>query len=191
MDPPWYVLPALPYLLPLPWHDHPWRCVCTTRPLLKTSPQWSVLCLASQPHYPFGEFLPYRSLCLASQLGHVLPCRFICILRRHVHTADTWTGEPGSVPPTVCVAEQPWVSAPRTSSAWRARAARARTQVDVYNNMGDLWRAQGVVGRNEAQRCYGQALQVRGPGAAGLRRLPRRPAACIRQRLAGVLRAQG
>lgn len=34
------------------------------------------------------------------------------------------------------------------------------TQVDVYNNMGDLWRAQGMVGRNEAQRCYGQALQV-------------------------------
>jgi len=39
-------------------------------------------------------------------------------------------------------------------------------QVDVYNNMGDLWRAQGTVGRNEAQRCYGQALQVCGPARA-------------------------
>jgi hypothetical protein len=46
------------------------------------------------------------------------------------------------------------------TAAWRG------AQVDVYNNMGDLWRAQGTVGRNEAQRCYGQALQVRGPACA-------------------------
>lgn len=32
--------------------------------------------------------------------------------------------------------------------------------VDVHNNLGDLWRAQGQVGREAAQRCYTAALQI-------------------------------
>lgn len=33
-------------------------------------------------------------------------------------------------------------------------------QVDVHNNLGDLWRAQGQLGRLEAQNCYREALQI-------------------------------
>lgn len=33
-------------------------------------------------------------------------------------------------------------------------------QVDVHNNLGDLWRAQGALGRVEAQNCYQEALQI-------------------------------
>ena len=33
-------------------------------------------------------------------------------------------------------------------------------QVDVHNNLGDLWRAQGQLGRQEAQRCYQEALRL-------------------------------
>ncbi len=33
-------------------------------------------------------------------------------------------------------------------------------QVDVHNNMGDLWRAQGAAGRHQAQRCYTTALRL-------------------------------
>ena len=33
-------------------------------------------------------------------------------------------------------------------------------QVDVHNNLGDLWRAQGQLGRIEAQNCYQEALQI-------------------------------
>ena len=33
-------------------------------------------------------------------------------------------------------------------------------QVDVHNNLGDLWRAQGPVGRGEAQKCYMAALRL-------------------------------
>jgi tetratricopeptide (TPR) repeat protein len=33
------------------------------------------------------------------------------------------------------------------------------TLVDVHNNLGDLWRAQGAVGRNAAQQCYLEALR--------------------------------
>lgn len=36
-------------------------------------------------------------------------------------------------------------------------------QVDVHNNLGDLWRAQGASGRVHAQRCYAEALR-RAPG---------------------------
>lgn len=32
--------------------------------------------------------------------------------------------------------------------------------VDVHNNLGDLWRAQGVVGRQAAQQCYLEALRL-------------------------------
>jgi len=32
--------------------------------------------------------------------------------------------------------------------------------VDVHNNLGDLWRAQGQVGRQAAQRCYSEALRI-------------------------------
>eukprot|EP00210_Caulerpa_lentillifera_P007056 g6750.t1 len=32
--------------------------------------------------------------------------------------------------------------------------------VDVHNNLGDLWRAQGQVGRQAAQRCYSEALRL-------------------------------
>jgi len=31
--------------------------------------------------------------------------------------------------------------------------------VDVHNNLGDLWRAQGAAGRVAAQRCYAEALR--------------------------------
>lgn len=34
------------------------------------------------------------------------------------------------------------------------------TQVDVHNNLGDLWRAQGQVGRQAAQQCYSEALRI-------------------------------
>lgn len=34
-----------------------------------------------------------------------------------------------------------------------------RAQVDVHNNLGDLWRAQGTSGRVAAQRCYAEALR--------------------------------
>ncbi|KAK9815277.1 hypothetical protein WJX72_000982 [[Myrmecia] bisecta] len=37
--------------------------------------------------------------------------------------------------------------------------------VDVHNNLGDLWRAQGQVGRQAAQRCYSEALKI-DPGYA-------------------------
>ena len=33
-------------------------------------------------------------------------------------------------------------------------------QVDVHNNLGDLWRAQGQVGRHAAQQCYSVALRI-------------------------------
>ena len=33
-------------------------------------------------------------------------------------------------------------------------------QVDVHNNLGDLWRAQGQVGRQAAQQCYSEALRI-------------------------------
>lgn len=33
-------------------------------------------------------------------------------------------------------------------------------KVDVHNNLGDLWRAQGQLGRQEAQRCYQEALRL-------------------------------
>jgi tetratricopeptide (TPR) repeat protein len=33
-------------------------------------------------------------------------------------------------------------------------------QVDVHNNLGDLWRAQGPVGRSAAQQCYMEALKL-------------------------------
>lgn len=33
-------------------------------------------------------------------------------------------------------------------------------QVDVHNNLGDLWRAQGGPGRLTAQACYMDALKV-------------------------------
>ena len=33
-------------------------------------------------------------------------------------------------------------------------------QVDVHNNLGDLWRAQGAVGRVAAQNCYSEALRL-------------------------------
>ena len=32
--------------------------------------------------------------------------------------------------------------------------------MDVHNNLGDLWRAQGQLGRIEAQNCYQEALQI-------------------------------
>jgi protein O-GlcNAc transferase len=32
--------------------------------------------------------------------------------------------------------------------------------VDVHNNLGDLWRAQGASGRAAAQQCYGEALRL-------------------------------
>lgn len=32
--------------------------------------------------------------------------------------------------------------------------------MDVHNNMGDLWRAQGALGRPQAQRCYSTALRL-------------------------------
>ncbi|KAL3130806.1 hypothetical protein ABBQ38_000142 [Trebouxia sp. C0009 RCD-2024] len=32
--------------------------------------------------------------------------------------------------------------------------------VDVHNNLGDLWRAQGQVGRQAAQQCYSEALRI-------------------------------
>ncbi|KAK9849498.1 hypothetical protein WJX84_004868 [Apatococcus fuscideae] len=32
--------------------------------------------------------------------------------------------------------------------------------VDVHNNLGDLWRAQGAVGRVAAQNCYSEALRL-------------------------------
>ena len=41
--------------------------------------------------------------------------------------------------------------------------AAAPAQVDVHNNLGDLWRAQGAAGRVSAQRCYAEALR-RNPG---------------------------
>lgn len=31
--------------------------------------------------------------------------------------------------------------------------------MDVHNNLGDLWRAQGAAGRVHAQRCYAEALR--------------------------------
>jgi protein O-GlcNAc transferase len=37
---------------------------------------------------------------------------------------------------------------------------RARVQVDVHNNLGDLWRAQGQLGRATAQQCYSDALRL-------------------------------
>ena len=33
-------------------------------------------------------------------------------------------------------------------------------QVDVHNNLGDLWRAQGQVGKQAAQQCYSEALRI-------------------------------
>lgn len=36
----------------------------------------------------------------------------------------------------------------------------ATCQVDVHNNLGDLWRAQGQVGRQAAQQCYSEALRI-------------------------------
>ena len=30
----------------------------------------------------------------------------------------------------------------------------------MHNNLGDLWRAQGQLGRQEAQRCYQEALRL-------------------------------
>lgn len=32
--------------------------------------------------------------------------------------------------------------------------------VDVHNNLGDLWRAQGPLGRTAAQQCYSEALRL-------------------------------
>lgn len=33
-------------------------------------------------------------------------------------------------------------------------------QVDVHNNLGDLWRAQGTMGRAAARQCYTDALNL-------------------------------
>ncbi len=30
----------------------------------------------------------------------------------------------------------------------------------MHNNLGDLWRAQGQVGRQAAQQCYSEALRI-------------------------------
>lgn len=35
----------------------------------------------------------------------------------------------------------------------------------MHNNLGDLWRAQGPVGRSAAQQCYSEALRL-DPGYA-------------------------
>lgn len=35
----------------------------------------------------------------------------------------------------------------------------------MHNNLGDLWRAQGVAGRAQAQGCYAEALAL-DPGYA-------------------------
>ena len=32
--------------------------------------------------------------------------------------------------------------------------------MDIHNNLGDLWRAQGQMGKNEAQQCYMTALRL-------------------------------
>lgn len=41
-----------------------------------------------------------------------------------------------------------------------AISSSAHTQVDVHNNLGDLWRAQGQVGRQAAQQCYSESLRI-------------------------------
>lgn len=38
--------------------------------------------------------------------------------------------------------------------------AECLAQVDVHNNLGDLWRAQGQVGRQAAQQCYSESLRI-------------------------------
>ena len=40
------------------------------------------------------------------------------------------------------------------------RLHACHAQVDVHNNLGDLWRAQGQVGRQAAQQCYSEALRI-------------------------------
>ena len=40
------------------------------------------------------------------------------------------------------------------------QACRLWLKVDVHNNLGDLWRAQGQLGRMEAQSCYQEALSI-------------------------------
>lgn len=50
-------------------------------------------------------------------------------------------------------------------SVVRAVTDACSEQVDVHNNLGDLWRAQGQLGRQEAQRCYQEALRLE-PGYA-------------------------
>ena len=43
--------------------------------------------------------------------------------------------------------------------AWLMRVLM-HVQVDVHNNLGDLWRAQGQVGKQAAQQCYSEALRI-------------------------------
>ena len=47
----------------------------------------------------------------------------------------------------------------------------SHAQVDVHNNLGDLWRAQGQLGRIEAQNCYQEALRIQPLYAAAWRGL--------------------
>ena len=71
--------------------------------------------------------------------------------------------------------------------------------MDVHNNMGDLWRAQGAAGRHQAQRCYATALrldQTYAPAWRGLGDLLReegdhsQAVSCYQARPLGCTRAQ-
>lgn len=73
--------------------------------------------------------------------------------------------------------------------------------VDVHNNLGDLWRAQGALGRGPAQQCYLEALRLEAgyaPAWRGLGDLLREGGECMQVRArpwpaaaAGSARAQG
>ncbi len=56
-------------------------------------------------------------------------------------------------------------SNPRPPTPNKPNPTNHPQQVDVHNNLGDLWRAQGAAGRAAAQQCYAEALRL-DPGYA-------------------------